>query len=320
MRTALPFTAFLIGTALLPSGATAQRGEGRLPPVLRKVIAASATLRYSGHRTVTVLRDGKVDRHEEVVMRDGDRLRIEFPKGSPYSGQVIVEQGGQRRHWVPAENQVRLLPARREEGLQRLRALARSGRIEVGPGERLAGYATREVTVRDGAGNVIQRLSIEPRTGAVLRRRIFDAVGTEVGGFVFTQIDFSPGQWPATLFQIERKGAEMVTPWDQLRRLAKRQGFSPVGLATSTGYRLDNVRIAKLADGPVLAQTYTSAGGRVSLFQLHTQISPERLKLLLKRGTLRSRSWTTGGRSFVLMGSVSEAELDKLRAAVSTQD
>ena len=306
--------------ALLLASAVAMpqaRPRPGLPPALRRALAASATLRYTGRRLVSVLTDGQLDQHEEIVMRDGAQTRIEFPAAGAFRGQVIVEGAKERRHYLPEENEVRVLPPRREEGLQRLRALARSGAVAVEPGERIAGFPTVGILVRDAAGNPLQRLAIEPKTGMVLRRRLYNATGTEIGGFVYTKVDLNPRAFDPSLFRIERKGAQTTTPWDTLRRLARREGFAPVGLAESTGFRLDEARVRRLPEGNVLVQNYVGPGGRLALFQFRAAVSPERLRRQ-GRNVLHNVSWTTDGTTYVLLGPQDEATLARLKGAVGT--
>ena len=309
---AVPLLAALL---LLPLTAVAQRAAPAIPPVLRRAIKASATLRFTGRRTVTVLRDGQPDRHEEIVMRDGPRVRIEFPRTGTYAGQVIVETAAERRHFLPRTNEVRVLPSRREDGLQRLRALARTGRVSTVPGERVAGFATVEIVVRDPDGNVLQRLAVEPRSGMVLSRQIYDPTGAPVGGFAFTSVDLDPGAFDPAIFRIERKGVRRTTPEETLRRLAKRGGYIAVSLPESSGFRLDGVRIAKLSQGEVLVQSYVGPGGRLSLYQLRASVDPEKLRRQGGR-RLNALNWTDAGVSFVLLGPQDAATLARLRGAL----
>jgi len=286
-----------------------------LPPVLARAIQASAKLRFAGRRTVTVLRDGQPRRHEEIVMRDGPRTRVEFPADGDYAGQVIVENAAERRHFLPAANEVRVLPPRREEGIQRLRALAKQGRVATAPGDRVAGVATIEVTVADAAGNPLQRLAIDPVSGMLLRRRLYDATGVEIGGFVYTRIDLAPAPFDPALFRIDRKGVQTTTPWDTLRRLAKSGDYQAVGLAESTGYRLDGVRIAR---GPLLLQQYVGPNNRrLFLYQLRNAVDSAQLQKRAAR--LHSLSWSSGDLTFVLLGPQDDATLARLKESVGRQ-
>ncbi len=316
----------LISFSLLPLSSPAQLRPGRvlrpvraaatMPPVLQRALQAADGLRFTGRRTVTVLKDGQPNRHDEIVMRDGPQIRIEFPNDGAYAGQVIVENETERRHFNPATNQVRVLLPRRDEGLQRLRGLARSGRVTVAPGERIAGYATTELLVRDKAGNPLQRLAIEPDSGMVLRRVVYDATGVQVGGFAYSRVDLNPGAFDPALFHIERKGVQTTTPWDTLRRLAKKGGYAAVGLPEVTGFRLDSARLARSADTPALQQIYVGPGGaRLSLFQLRGSIDPDSLRRVgAKR--LHTLSWTDGGLTYVLLGPQDDATLARLKGSI----
>ncbi|RYG22428.1 hypothetical protein EON82_17115 [bacterium] len=311
MRAALAIL-LLIPAPWAAGQAKDQRG---LPPVLRRALAAANTLRLTGRRTVTVLEDGQSIRHEEIIMRDGPRLRIEFPSRGAYAGQVIVEDGKQRKHYLPANDEIRILPTRREEALARIRRWARNGKVSTEKGARIAGLPTVEVVARDASGNVVQRLDVNPASGLVLRRRVYSATGSEMGGFVYTKVNLNPEPFDPSLFRIERRGAKVTTPWDELRRLAKRSGFAPLGLPESTGFRLDTARLAKLPGGSVLLQTYMGPGGRLSLYQLKSAVNPERLRRQAKRG-VQTLSWSADGRHFVLLGPQDQATLAKLKAAV----
>ncbi len=287
-----------------------------VPPILLRAIQASDTIRFTGRRTVTVLKDGQPDRHEEIVMRDGPQLRIEFPREGSYAGQVIVEDGNERRHYIPRTNEVRVLPTRREEGLQRLRGLARNGGVTTEGGDRIAGYATTVLVVRDAAGNPLQRLAIEPESGMVLSRQVYDATGVQVGGFTFTRVDLNPGPFAPSLFRIARKGARISTPWDRLRQLARKNGYVAVGLPESTGFRLEGASLdPRTAPSGVLAQNYSGPGGRLSLYALRAAVDPATLR---KQGgkRLHSLSWVDEGVTYVLLGPQDDATLARLRSTV----
>lgn len=294
------------------------RAAAVLPPALRRALQASDTLRFSGRRTVTLMKDGQPNRHEEIVMRDGPQIRIEFPREGPYSGQVIVENGDDRRHYIPRTNEVRVEAAKREEGLQHLRQLARDGRVTTEPGGRVAGYDTTTVVVRDAAGNPLQRLAIEPESGMVLTRQVYDATGVQVGGFEFTSVNLSPASFDSSLFRIERKGVQTTTFWDKLQTLATRNGYRAVGLPESTGFQLDGVNFnRKLIASGVLVQNYTGpGGGRLSLFQLREAVDPTSLRNKGGRRLLHSLSWTDGGITFVLLGPQDDATLARLKGAI----
>lgn len=96
-----------------------QRGMGRLGfrnlshPLIDKVVKAAPTVKFAGVREVTLRRpNGDVMQLEERILRHGLRSRVEFPPGSAFAGQIIVEDGKNRRHFLPAQNEVKVRPMR----------------------------------------------------------------------------------------------------------------------------------------------------------------------------------------------------------------
>ncbi|RYG37630.1 hypothetical protein EON81_06130 [bacterium] len=295
--------------AVLPS-ASAQD----IPTLLQRALNRAASLRYSGERTISFRRDGKPFDTREIVFRDGNRVRIEYPEGSKQAGQIIVEVGEKRRHFTPGKNEIRLLPARREESLERLRRFikmlkSRGGSISESSGERIAGIPTGQIVFRDQSGNVMQRLYIDPKSGAVLKRNLYDPGGAPVGSMVFTRIEYGR-KVSAALFRLDRKGARLVTPADELKELMAKGGFADVRLPK---LELEFVRILSTADSPTLLQVYAIKGERVSLFQTKGELDPSSLRK--QRGPdLKTRAWSEGGRNFALIGALNDKTMDELVA------
>jgi outer membrane lipoprotein-sorting protein len=302
-------------------GKAEQSDLDNAPPILRKALLASPHLSYVGTRLVEFRHNGVAERHSEIITRRGDMVRIDFPDDSPQAGQVIVENREERRHYYPDKNEIQILPPRHEEALQRL------GRI-VGKGDRkfglssggflqVANIRTEQVVVSDKDGNVVQRIYIDPQTGLILKRAFFDEVGTSAGGFEFTRIEYSPHIDPS-VFWIRRKGARIVTPAELLDRLARANGFTPVTLPWSSGFRLEGSNIRKIEGEPVLMQTYEGRQGRhLSLFQLKRSVSPDRLRKYAARQGFQFVSWRTDGNTLVLMGSIPSADLLSIAGPMS---
>lgn len=286
-----------------------------VPPVLRLAVANSDHLRYQGRRTVELRPKGKSDVHDEFVTREYTKVRIEFPSESKYAGQVIVENESDRFHFRPDRNTIEVLPPRHEETLERLSRFAegKAGRWQVyeDPGEVVAGYRTEQVVIADPKGNIEQRLFIEPRTGILLKRQLFNAVGALTGAFTYTQVDLDPPRFDPSTFQIVRKGAKIVTPYDNLRQLAAKRGFANAFLPRSTGFRLESAHVEPMAGIQVLVQFYSQASKRVTLYQVDGAVSMDRLREFAKKD-LHTRSWMDGGRTFVLIGPADDALLARL--------
>ncbi|HEY0867203.1 MAG TPA: hypothetical protein VGE01_07490 [Fimbriimonas sp.] len=296
--------------------------EGPVPPLLLKAINSSPKQRLSGVRVIEFRRGPDTIRHEEFVIRDGPRLRIEFPEGSKFAGQIIVENGHDRRHYFPDRNEIHVLPTRRDEALVRLKRLVKGhesssysftsqGRYPI------AGVSSELISAKDAYGNLLQKLYIEPKSGVVMRRVLFDRGGAPVGSFQYTKIDLAPTINPS-VFTLVRKGARIVTQGDELRRMASEGGFLFRTLPNQTGYRLEHVRTMKPGGQPVLMQVLTNKGRKVSLFQLGTNVDRDQLKRM-GRSRTESYSWQEDGRWFVLVGPLSQEDLQRLARMLTDQ-
>lgn len=299
--------------------ASAQEIRSDVPAVLRKAFFKGRDVRYSGTRVVVFRRGSETSQHTEYVTRDGPRLRIEFPRESDFGGQIIVENKNERRHYYPDKNEIHVLPPRREEAFERIARLVKSSRdrfrFNTGPDETIAGKNAEQVVVSDASGNVVQRLYIEPSSGLVLKRQLFDAVGTRVGGFEFTEIDLRP-RISNDVFRLVRRGARMVTPTQLLEELARKEGFRPIVLPVKDGIKLEWSGVWKIDGEDVLTQSYAAPEGRISLFQLKRIVSPDRLSKFA-RGRVKFVYWRRDGRTFVLVGNRSADELRRLAEPIA---
>jgi outer membrane lipoprotein-sorting protein len=283
-----------------------------VPPILVKAIEEQRV----GHYTGRVLREFEKGaqnlKHQEIVFRDGKKTRIEFPPGSKYSGQIIVENGQSRLYYKPDENTLYVQPALHDESFGRLVSLARRAAdkritLNVESGERVAGISTQQVVVHDRFNTVTQRIFIDPNSGVVLKRIVFDSLGAQTGYFMFVQINLNPGAFSASLFQLSHSGAKVVTPADSLRQVAETEGFEPVVFPTSTGFQLEQSRVATIEKEKVLVESFGSDRGRVTLFELKNSVSQDRLKRMA-HGDNQVYSWQRGGKWYVLIGPKSEQQ------------
>lgn len=287
------------------------------PPVLRKALFGGHRLHYIGTRIVDFRRNGVTTHHAETITRAGNFVRIDFPEGSPQSGQVIVENSRERRHYFPDKNEIHILPPRHDEAFERLKRLVSKGTLSTMAGQPVAGLHTEQVVVSDKDGNVVERLFIHPESGMILKRQLFDAVGTPVGGFEFISIEMDPQIDPA-VFKLRRNGATILTPVDLLERTARKSGFSAAALPPSTGFRLEGSVVRKLHGTDVLQENYGGPfGARLTLFQLKTSISPDRLRQYADRQDYQFVYWHADGNTFVLVGSVDTPTLLQVAGPLS---
>lgn len=305
---------FVIAFAALSSAQRQGRDLSDLPPLVRKSVMASRTAKYSGVRTVEFKHGPDRVQHVEYVLKNGVKSRIEFPDDSQYKGQIIVDDGHERLHYFPDRNEIDEEPAHVRESHPMVKMVPEGTHFRpkltrsIADGGVLAGWPTQVVTVSDPKGNVVQKMWIEPNSGVVLKRVVFDEVGTQLGYFEFTKINFSP-TFAAGDFRIDRKGATVLTPVMQANRLAAKTGLSMVNVPPSSGFLLQESRVIHPDKEDVLSQTYVGETGRFTLFQLKGQVNQQRLQRFA-HGRLSTYSWRHGQESFALVGDLGD---DKLR-------
>lgn len=315
------FCGFVL-VALLVSDAAAQGGRGRpmlegKPELVRKIIEGMRTLRYSGTRSMEFKQGVERESHVEIILKDGPRTRIEFPRDSKQVGQIVIETIKDRFHYFPDTNEVHVMPPRREEALGRLGEILRLGmRIETTDGERVAGMATKLLTVSNPRGTVVQKLWVNPRNGFVAKRELFDPLGARVGLMEFRDVNFSVSIDPKD-FRILNKNARFVYPKDVLRKMARASGLEPLMLPESDDVRLDSTRLSRVEGEPVLVQTYQSPEGPISFFQTRAKVRAERFSQMASQQGLRSYVWQSGNVTLALIGRKSESELERLAKSAS---
>jgi hypothetical protein len=247
-------------------------------------------------------------------------MRIEFPADSPQAGQIVIETPRERLHYFPDANEVHVMPVRLEEVAERLGMLLRqNGReltITTTPGSDVAALPTVLVSVSDKRGNVIQKMWIHPRTGLLLKRDLFDPIGSKVGSFEFRTVNLNPDVKDDD-FKIRRQGVKFLNPRDLLRRFAKEAGLAPMALPERDGVQLESTRVMRVDKGTVLVQTYQTRLGPLSFFQTKMEINPERFRRLASRDSFKSFAWDQNGVTFALVGNHPEDFLKRLARQVS---
>jgi outer membrane lipoprotein-sorting protein len=285
----------------------------------RKLLERAQDIRFSGTRLVTVVRAGKPESHTEYVTRDKGNLRIEFAKDSKYTGQIIIETSGFRKHFFPDRNEIKESPvsARRQFDLGRLmRGPGRMGqsRTQISEGGVVAGFKTQKMTISDPQGNRLIEVFADPKTGLLLKRVVFDPTGSVAGSFEFQQVKLNPSI-NQTAFVLNRKGAKVVRPIDDLRRQASEMGVPAFSFSDSSGLQLEAVNTRSMKDSKTLTQMFSMSDNRYTLFMTKSDIPEEQIKRF-QRGELRTFVWQLNGVTLVLMGMDSEDALKKMSRKV----
>ncbi len=297
-----------------------QDSASEFPALLKLSVNNANKQRYSGVRVVEYRQNGNSKRYEEWVSRSGRKSRVEFPSSSEFAGQVIVEDRGERRHYFPDKNEVHISPARREDALDRLAGMARRAgktKFTEQPGETIAGLKSILISLVDERGSIMQKMFIEPKTGIVLRRELFDRTGAPTGSFSFSKINLSP-QFDDRIFILDPKGARTITPTDRIVEVARKDGYIAAALSGASGLKLDAVRTSTLSGEDVLMEIYAAGRERITLFQFKHVVNVDSMKLKrTSSGEFGTHSWTYRGHTFVLVGGPNAGALSKIAESLT---
>jgi outer membrane lipoprotein-sorting protein len=256
-------------------------------------------------------KSGDRKRHVEYVLKDGRKTRIEFPEGSPNYGQIILEVGNTRFHYIPGREEVQKTPARGDDAVARLASMIRNTKrfnIVTAGADTIAGIKAQRANFTDSLGNTVQSLWIDTKSGLILKRELYDQVGLVVGAFEFQTVNLHP-KIRREDFTINRKGIKVVQLDERLHRLCDVNGFLPNGIKENRGYQWIAVRVLNpKGRQPILMQTYKADKKILSLFQVKGALDQKRLERLAT-ARFRSYSWTVSNHTFALIGDMSEVDL-----------
>jgi hypothetical protein len=291
-----------------------------LPPELKDAFNRSKNLRFSGTRTVTIVRAGRVDSHNEYVTKDGPNLRIEFAAGSPFAGQIIVETQNQRKHYFPDKNEIHEFPSFGKKQFEGFRPNFRGGKggpthFDTSVGGTIAGLRCTKYQLSDSNNNPLAQIFIEPQSGLLVKRVLFDPSGNIAGSYEFVSVSLDPKIQPGA-FKIVHKGAATVRPIDTLRKQSATLGMIPIGLPRTSGYQLENAYVREIKGSKVLVQIYVKEDSRLTLFMTKSAMDSSELKRF-NRGELASYVRTLNGVTIILMGDQTEDRLRTLSSQLS---
>jgi hypothetical protein len=279
-----------------------------LPELLEAVLRGNKTLDVTGFRRVYGGGPGRGFEIEEQYSQRGSWIRIDYPAGSPYAGQVIIDSPKERRHFMPSRGEIWTSQPRFDLRMERVAYLYRLGRLRLSAGERqtIATLPTRLLLVQLPDGAVVQRAYVHEPSGLVLKREMIGPGGKPMGGYEFTQVKFKAGLSRRD-FQLPE--SKVVTPEDRRRELVSEHGFLD-RTVTIPGYRLDSSDVFARDGTKTLVLSFAGLPGRVSLFQSRQPIDVRRLRRFSGPGS-SSYAWKEGEVYFVLLGDADESVLRK---------
>ncbi len=282
---------------------------------MRKALRAWPNLVLAGRRTVVFGRSK--EKHTERILQSGDKLRIESSDGTV---TVIVDR--KRSVYDPAKNEIfETFNPFGVPGFGFMGGLPGGGddfTFKESDGGIVAHHKTRLVVGTSDQGEEALRMYIDPEHGAVLKLEIFAPGKRLVMSFEFEAVRYDV-DIPSRAFTLNFPDAKVVTVRDEVIKMARRMGTKPYVISKDSGLRLENARVFEFQGRKVMRQTYAGSRVKVSLFLCKGEVSTE--KLIRSGGDrVRSRVWTIGDLTLVLLGDVDESDLKRFQQQVTVEE
>jgi len=288
--------------------------QSRLPKaseIAAKITSASTKANYAAvRRLILPSQDGTRREVDERVMRSKGRLYISYFKDSPYADTKIFERDGKRYTYTISTNELRVSPSRTLDEITRLLTEPRGDDPVIKNGDKIAGRATYLVESKFGRDRGMHRMWVDTQQFVILKRNFLDSKGVVQGGYEVVEINYNV-KISDSKFSIP-KGAKLVTVEDDLKKLAKEMGVDPFRI-TNNSFTLMNSGQMEFDGVKILRQFYTSNEKRVSLFIMKGSQKAEGFR---PSDRVRIFRWEDDGHTLVLVGDLSQEELERLAKSV----
>jgi len=292
---------------------------------LEASIRAAGNVAYLGIRDIVIFDKGrKVSGYQQKITRmPGNRERIVVLYPPDQRGRLKVCNGSEVWEYWPHQNkvihqQLRPFAEQRQQRLAVLSSLKRTLEARsLGDGI-VAGRLCHIIAFSDYSGRLVRKVWLDGLTTVELKVQRFGSDERLAYSSYYTTINFHP-QLDETMFVFEVPEGAIVRelpPPPQRMTLADAQakvGFRalvPARLPPGYVFQQDQVAVNDHRGQPLLWLPFTNGVDTFSLFQ-----SPAPLQC---ETSVRSRvvTWTQGGYSFVLVGTLSNKEIRSIQRSM----
>lgn len=265
----------------------------------------------------------------EHILRDGVRYRVEYLQPPRRRGEVLIDDGVRRFHYVPHLRQVQTLPSdqplilrRRREMLGRLRR----GEIalEVRGTESVAGRRAVLLEAKTRQGQPLRRWWIDREYGVILRMEELTPRGEVRMRTEYVRL-ILPASIPperfAPRFPVQVRRQDVLPPFRVFSSIEEAQPLVPFTIRRPQvlpgGFRLAEVRVRMVGQRPLVSLHYTDEVSSIALFQTRLPLRADAplLKSLAPLGA-RVDAWRDGDVNLVLIGDAPPEVMEQLRRAV----
>lgn len=263
----------------------------------------------------------------ERLVRAGARYRVEYLQPPGRQGEVLIDDGLRRYHFLPRLKQLQVLPSeqplvwrRRQELLRRLR---RGDLVLSVKGvEPVAGRRAVLLEARNPQGRPLQRWWIDRQYGVILRLEELTPKGEVRLRSEYVRIKV-PADVPQERFvprfpeHVVRQN--ILPPLRVFASVEEAQPLVPFTIRQPRqlprDFHLAEVRVRLMGARPLVSLHYTDEVSSLALFQTRLPLRANALKSLAPPAT-QVDSWRDGDVNLALIGNAPKEAFDQLRDAL----
>ncbi|GIV20899.1 MAG: hypothetical protein KatS3mg023_2650 [Armatimonadota bacterium] len=296
---------------------------------LERMERAERTVALDGVRVTRFFLPVPLPPVEEHILRVGIRYRVEYLQPPRRRGEVLIDDGVRRFHYLPQMKRVHILPSdqplllrRRRELLQRLRK--KEMILEVKGIESVAGRRAVLLEAKTRQGQPLRRWWVDGEFGVILRMEELTPRGevrmrTEYVRLTLPAVIPPERFMPRFPAQVRRQ--DILPPSRVFASVQEAQPLVPFTIrqpqALPKGFRLVEVRVRIVGQRPLVSLHYTDEGSSLALFQTRLPLRADAplLRSLTPLGA-RVETWRDGDVNLVLIGNAPPEVFDQVRRSV----
>jgi|GEM_PF-1036265 len=266
---------------------------------------------------------------EERIVKAGIRYRVEYLQPPGRRGEVLIDDGLRRFHYVPRLKKVQILPSDQPLILRRRRAMLerlQRGEIflEVKGGEPVAGRRAVLLEARTRQGQPLRRWWIDREYGVILRMEELTPRGEVRMRTEYVRLTVPaviPPERFAPRFPAQVRRQDVLPPSQVFASVEEAQPLVPFAIrrpqTLPKGFRLVEVRVRIVGQRPLVSLHYTDEVTSLVLFQTRLPLHAD-APLLKSLAPLSARveAWRDGDVNLVLIGDAPPEAFDQMRRAV----
>ncbi|MEJ5252793.1 MAG: hypothetical protein HPY54_06815 [Chthonomonadetes bacterium] len=296
---------------------------------LQRMENAERTVALEGVRVTRFFLPTPLPAVREHIQRAGIRYRVEYLQPAARRGEVLIDDGIRRFHYLPRLKQVRVLPSdqplslrRRRELMERLRR--REIVLTVKGIEPVAGRRAVLLEARTPQGKPVRRWWIDREYGVILRMEELNPRGEVRMRTEYIRLTLPaviPPERFAPRFPARVTEQNVLPPVQVFTSVKEAQPLIPFPIRQPRelpqGFRLVEVRVRMVGTRPLVSLHYSDEASSLVLFQTRQPLRANGpLVKSLAPLAAHVEAWRDGDVNVVLVGDAPAEAFEQMRKAL----